>query len=112
MAGSSAIIVATLRALMEFYSVSIEKRVQPSVVFSVESDELNIGGGLQDRVIQIYEGVVAMDFGHDAMTTINGYEVGTYTPLDLRSLPRLYICLLYTSPSPRDGLLSRMPSSA
>ena len=24
----------------------------------------------------------------------------------------LYGCLLYTSPSPRDGLLSRMPSSA
>ena len=27
-------------------------------------------------------------------------------------LQRLEICLLYTSPSPRDGLLSRMPSSA
>ena len=27
-------------------------------------------------------------------------------------LPRLHPCLLYTSPSPRDGLLSRMPSSA
>ena len=26
--------------------------------------------------------------------------------------PRKYPCLLYTSPSPRDGLLSRMPSSA
>ena len=25
---------------------------------------------------------------------------------------RKYGCLLYTSPSPRDGLLSRMPSSA
>ena len=24
----------------------------------------------------------------------------------------LWACLLYTSPSPRDGLLSRMPSSA
>ena len=24
----------------------------------------------------------------------------------------IVICLLYTSPSPRDGLLSRMPSSA
>ena len=24
----------------------------------------------------------------------------------------VYNCLLYTSPSPRDGLLSRMPSSA
>ena len=29
---------------------------------------------------------------------------------DNKCLP--YICLLYTSPSPRDGLLSRMPSSA
>ena len=26
--------------------------------------------------------------------------------------PRGFACLLYTSPSPRDGLLSRMPSSA
>ena len=28
------------------------------------------------------------------------------------SLGQLEDCLLYTSPSPRDGLLSRMPSSA
>ena len=27
-------------------------------------------------------------------------------------IPTLKSCLLYTSPSPRDGLLSRMPSSA
>ena len=26
--------------------------------------------------------------------------------------PKINTCLLYTSPSPRDGLLSRMPSSA
>ena len=26
--------------------------------------------------------------------------------------PEIMACLLYTSPSPRDGLLSRMPSSA
>ena len=30
----------------------------------------------------------------------------------LRLLNRYDVCLLYTSPSPRDGLLSRMPSSA
>ena len=33
----------------------------------------------------------------------------------LNNLPGVsssYFCLLYTSPSPRDGLLSRMPSSA
>ena len=30
-----------------------------------------------------------------------------------KSVQKLFkICLLYTSPSPRDGLLSRMPSSA
>ena len=28
------------------------------------------------------------------------------------SLANSRVCLLYTSPSPRDGLLSRMPSSA
>ena len=33
---------------------------------------------------------------------------GAYTA----SQQKAYHCLLYTSPSPRDGLLSRMPSSA
>ena len=33
------------------------------------------------------------------------------TPL-VEYLANYYLCLLYTSPSPRDGLLSRMPSSA
>ena len=28
------------------------------------------------------------------------------------SIANIALCLLYTSPSPRDGLLSRMPSSA
>ena len=34
--------------------------------------------------------------------------------LSLKDLTKVncYFCLLYTSPSPRDGLLSRMPSSA
>ena len=31
---------------------------------------------------------------------------------EMASEPWYYVCLLYTSPSPRDGLLSRMPSSA
>jgi len=30
----------------------------------------------------------------------------------LDTLEKMVFCLLYTSPSPRDGLLSRMPSSA
>ena len=40
-----------------------------------------------------------------------GYTAAIYTSrAGLNTL--LYNCLLYTSPSPRDGLLSRMPSSA
>ena len=39
-------------------------------------------------------------------------EVSKVMP-EINSLTyRGYACLLYTSPSPRDGLLSRMPSSA
>ena len=38
------------------------------------------------------------------------YEGNVLVPLDEAELA--HICLLYTSPSPRDGLLSRMPSSA
>ena len=30
----------------------------------------------------------------------------------LKKIGAIFVCLLYTSPSPRDGLLSRMPSSA
>ena len=33
-------------------------------------------------------------------------------PAEFGGPPRYDTCLLYTSPSPRDGLLSRMPSSA
>ena len=31
---------------------------------------------------------------------------------DILNIEHVSLCLLYTSPSPRDGLLSRMPSSA
>ena len=36
----------------------------------------------------------------------------TYLITSQRDLTATFGCLLYTSPSPRDGLLSRMPSSA
>jgi len=91
MAGSSAIIVATLRALMAWYSVAIDVQVQPSLVFSVERDELGIAGGLQDRVIQVYEGLVAMDFSRTASRVVNGYECGLYERLDSGWLPPLYL---------------------
>ena len=92
MAGSSAIITACLRALMTFYNVTIPKPVRPSLVLSVENDELQIPAGLQDRVIQTYEGLVYMDFDKSAMET-RGY--GNYEEIDPKLLPPLY--LAYTT---------------
>ena len=41
------------------------------------------------------------------------YERRDFGLDDIRHMVHtMYVCLLYTSPSPRDGLLSRMPSSA
>ena len=37
---------------------------------------------------------------------------GEISKIDIQKIEPYKICLLYTSPSPRDGLLSRMPSSA
>ena len=45
-----------------------------------------------------------------AATSTNEVSLGT-SPSTYSS-SSVYGCLLYTSPSPRDGLLSRMPSSA
>lgn len=102
LAGSSAIIVAVLRCLMEFYGVNIPLRVQPSLVLSVEKEELGIAGGLQDRVIQVYEGMVYMDFARDVMEIIHGYPCGVYEPLDLACLPPLYLAYSRAAAEPTE----------
>ena len=71
LAGSSAIITATMRALMRFYEVEIPLPVLPSVILSAEMDELGINAGLQDRVIQVYEGCVFMDFDKEYLDPLN-----------------------------------------
>src|SRR5207247_1909841 len=78
LAGSSAIIVAALRCLMDFYEVVIPREVQPSLVQSVETEELGIAAGLQDRVIQVYEGLVYMDFAPEKLREQAGFLCGQY----------------------------------
>ncbi|MCD6290205.1 MAG: GHMP kinase [Anaerolineae bacterium] len=87
LAGSSAIIASTLKALLQFYGVSIPKQVMPNLILKAETDELKIGAGLQDRVVQTYGGVVYMDFDRDLMT--RGF--GHYENLDPKLLPPLFI---------------------
>ncbi len=91
LAGSSAIIVATLRCLMEFYHVEIPKDIQPSLVLSVEHEELGITAGLQDRVVQVFEGAIYMDFAPSVTRQLNGLDYGRYEPIDPATLPPLYV---------------------
>ena len=88
LAGSSAIITSCMRALMKFYGVKISEKMLPTLVLSTEVDELGINAGLQDRVIQVYEGCVFMDFDKKIMKK---YNHGKYVHLKPELLPKLYI---------------------
>lgn len=91
MAGSSAIVTATIRALLTFYGVEIQKPLIPNLILSVETDELQISAGLQDRVAQVYEGLVYMDFDKKLIET-QGY--GNYENIDPNLLPPLYLAYI------------------
>jgi glucuronokinase len=88
LAGSSAIITAGIKALMTFYDVTIPKAELASIVLAVETEELGISAGLQDRVAQAYGGLVYMDFDRERMET---HGCGRYETLDADTLPPLYI---------------------
>src|SRR5207302_7079442 len=88
MAGSSAIITACIRALMSFYQITVPKPVLANLILSVENKELGIPAGLQDRVIQVYEGLVYMDFDKALMER---QAHGRYEELDPHLLPPVYV---------------------
>ena len=77
---------------MAFYGVEegrdITKPLLPSLVLSVEAEELGITAGLQDRVVQIYGGTVFMDFSPEIMSA-KGH--GDYAYLDSALLPPLFL---------------------
>ena len=88
LAGSSAIVTAAMRALLAFYGVSIPKPQLANLIRAAENLELGIAAGLQDRVAQVYHGIVYMDFDK-ALIAKQGY--GNYEPLHPASLPPFYI---------------------
>lgn len=88
LAGSSAIITACMKALMAFYKIRIPRQLLANLVLSVETDELGISAGLQDRVAQAYEEPVYMDFDK---SIFKRQEYGEYRPFSASHLERLYI---------------------
>lgn len=88
LAGSSAIVIATLKALIKFYRIKIPPEQLPGLALSAEVDELGINAGLQDRVIQAYEGCVYMDFDKEYM---NKHKHGVYEIIEPELLPQFYL---------------------
>ncbi len=88
MAGSSSIIRAVMAALLKFYDVEIPQPLLANLILSVETEELSIGAGLQDRVAQVYQGVTFMDFDKSHMDK-RGY--GIYEPISLNRDLIIYI---------------------
>lgn len=92
--GSSAIVVSLLKALMDFYCLTDEDiplEVQPNLVLSVETQELGINAGLQDRVIQTYGGTLYMDFDRSIMDSVGH---GKYERMDSDLLPELFLAYM------------------
>ncbi len=96
LAGSSAIITACMKALMQWYKVEIEPALLANLVLSVEKDELGIGAGLQDRVAQAFGEPVYMDFEKEKMLK-NG--VGTYEPINLQAIEKQLFIAYHTASS-------------
>jgi glucuronokinase len=88
MGGSSAIITAALRALCQYYSVDIPLPLQAKLALETETKELGVPAGPQDRVIQVYEGLVYMDFAKHLMDS-RGF--GEYERLEPTLLPNIYL---------------------
>jgi glucuronokinase len=81
--GSSAIVIATLRALSALHRLELAAPRLAELALAVESEDLGIPAGPQDRVVQAYEGLVYMDFGPGVTEP---YEL-----LDPALLPPLFV---------------------
>lgn len=79
--GSSAIVIATVRALCELHDVRLGRPELASFALAVEEEELGIAAGPQDRVAQSYEGLTFMEFGRHR----------AYERLEPRQLPPLVV---------------------
>lgn len=95
LSGSSALACATLNCLLEHYNVSgcIPVEDRPALALAAEQ-ELGIAGGLQDRVAQIYGGLVFMDF--------SAPERPVFESLDPGLLPQLHL-VYRQAPSGKDS---------
>ena len=74
-------------------TIAVARILMPNAVVRLSAGRLDMGEGMQ--ALCFFAGANSIFYGEQLLTTDNPT-----------------VCLLYTSPSPRDATLSRMPSSA
>lgn len=87
--GSSAIVIATLRALCARHDVSLGPDALAALALAIEVEDLGIAAGPQDRVVQAYGGLVFMDFA-----------TGRHERLDPAGLPPLLVAWRASAAAP------------
>ncbi|MGH2950502.1 MAG: mevalonate kinase family protein [Solirubrobacterales bacterium] len=81
--GSSAIVIATLRALAAFNGIEIGADRLAELALAAEVEGLGIAAGPQDRVAQAHGGLVYMDFDPAAARVHQRLDPGLLPPLFL-----------------------------
>ena len=99
--GSSAIVIATLRALCEINGIDLAPAELARLALSAEA-ELGIPAGLQDRVIQAYDGLVYMDFGEGVDEP--------FVRLDPSLLPPIFVAFRTDASEPSAAVHARLRS--
>ena len=85
--------------------------LDPEFSNATKNDE--IGNDEDDTIAQLRDFAAKVDWASsDFSKPLHPARDHTKHDHSQRPKPAVETCLLYTSPSPRDGLLSRMPSSA
>ena len=98
----AAVAVATADAFIPTAGFFGQPAVAPKATASIK--------GFAPRVAARPQGALSLQAGDATATLPATVKPGVVTGPALKDL--LNYCLLYTSPSPRDATLSRMPSSA
>lgn len=95
LSGSSALLIASLRAWCEWYELPLSRSRVAELAWRIENDLLGIRAGPLDRLVQAHEGLLALDFREP-------WSEGAVERLDRTLLPPLLLAW-HGAPGQRSG---------
>lgn len=79
--GSSAIAIATLRALAQLHQIELAPRELALTAHAIEREDLGIPGGRQDQLVQAHGGLTLMDWSEDPDGHVEQLDPALLPPL-------------------------------